>query len=140
MFEELKEILQAATAPMVLISGTGIFLLTLNARFINAVGRLWEIDREIKASPGDEVLKMVMEKLITRCRLLRWSLGFLVMSIISSGMLMILTLTAVLMGYQLKVPGVILLTSSCLFILLSMIILFVDVLHSFKATMLKIGR
>lgn len=139
MVEELKEILHAATAPMVLISGTGIFLLTINARFIHAVGRLWDIDKEINLNPELTVLLEVKKILITRCKLLRQSLGFLVISVISSGAMMVLALTAEIFEYNAKISGVCLLTVSCLFILLSMITLFMDVMHSFKATMLKVG-
>lgn len=140
MFEELKDILQAATAPMVLISGTGIFLLTINARFIHAVGRIWDIDRELKLMPDDLILKEVMELLIKRCRLLRKSLGLLVGSVISSGMLMVLILLAKLFSYENKVIGILLLSLSCLLIVLSMVILFTEVIYSSKATMLKVGK
>lgn len=139
MVEELKEILHAATAPMVLISGTGIFLLTINARFIHAVGRLWDIDKEINLNPELTILLEVKKILITRCKLLRQSLGFLVISVISSGAMMVLALTAEIFEYNAKITGVCLLSVSCLFILLSMITLFLDVMHSFKATMLKVG-
>lgn len=140
MFEELKEILQAATAPMVLISGTGIFLLTINARFIHAVGRIWTIDKELKENPEDQILKEVMVLLVIRCKLLRRSLGMLVCSVISSGILMVMILFMKLFSYGNKVIGIILLSTSCLLIVASMIILFTEVMYSSKATMLKVGQ
>ncbi|MCM8540420.1 MAG: DUF2721 domain-containing protein [Lentisphaeraceae bacterium] len=135
MFEELKEILQAATAPMVLISGTGIFLLTINARFTHAVGRIWDIDKELTNCPDDSTLKAVMELLV-----IRYSLGMLVCSVISSGILMIIILLAKLFNYENKVIALILLCISCLLIVVSMVLLFADVMYSSKATMLKVGR
>ena len=140
MFEELKELLQASTAPMVLISGTGIFLLTINARFIQAVERIWKVNKEMEDSSDDEVLKDIIEILFKRCRLLRRSLELLVCSVISSGLLMVAILSATLFGHDVKVIGISLLALSCLLIVASMIILLLDVILSSKATMLKIKK
>jgi len=140
MFEELKELLQASTAPMVLISGTGIFLLTINARFIHAVERTWKVNKEMEESSDDEVLKEIIDILFKRCRLLRRSLELLVCSVISSGLLMVAIFIATLSGYEVKVIGISLLALSCLLIVASMIILLLDVILSSKATMLKIKK
>ena len=140
MFEELKELLQASTAPMVLISGTGIFLLTINARFIQAVERIWKVNKELEESSEDKVLHDIINILFKRCRLLRRSLELLVCSVISSGLLMVAILTASLSGYEVKTIGIGLLSLSCLLIVASMILLLMDVILSSKATMLKIKK
>lgn len=140
MFEELKQLLLASTAPMVLISGTGIFLLTINARFIQAVERIWRVNKELEEDPENHILREIIDILFKRCRLLRRSLEMLVCSVISSGSLMIAILTAALSGYNVKVPGLILLALSCLLIVASMILLLLDVILSSKATMLKIKK
>ena len=140
MTEQFKELLQASTAPMVLISGTGIFLLTMNARFIHAVDRIWQVDKERKENPDDEVLDKVMSIMIKRCRLLRRSLELLVLSIICSGMLMVSILFSTLFVFEMSELGIALLALSCMLILAAMIVLLFDVILSSKATILKVTR
>jgi len=140
MFEELKELLQASTAPMVLISGTGIFLLTINARFIQAVERIWKVNKEMEELSDDKVLQDIINILFKRCRLLRRSLELLVCSVISSGLLMVAILSATLFSLDVKVLGIGLLALSCLLIVASMILLLMDVILSSRATMLRLKK
>ena len=136
----LSETLSAATAPLVLVSGIGILVLTINARYIQATSRTRELyDRSLEADAPASINHEI-NLLVLRCRLLKYSFATLVLSTILSSLLVIVSLFDRLLELSVPVIEIFLMAGSCLFIFASMSFLFVDVLLSMKATMIHIGR
>lgn len=136
----LSETLSAATAPLVLISGIGILVLTINARYIQATSRTREVyDRSLAANAPASIINEI-DLLVLRCRLLKYSFATLVLSTILSSLLVIVSLFDRLLDLSVPVIEISLIAGSCLLILASMTLLFTDVLLSMKATLIHIGR
>ena len=135
-----SETLSAATAPLVLVSGIGILVLTINARYIQATSRTRELyDRSLSGNAPASISHEI-DLLVLRCRLLKYSFATLVLSTILSSCLVVVSLFDKLLGLSVPMFEISLIGGSCLFILVSMILLFIDVLLSMKATMMHIGR
>lgn len=135
-----SETLSAATAPLVLVSGIGILVLTINARYIQATSRTRELYDHSLAGNAPASINREIDLLVLRCRLLKYSFATLVLSTILSSFLVMVSLFDKLLGLSVPVFEISLIGGSCLFILVSMVLLFVDVLLSMKATMIHIGR
>jgi len=135
-----SETLSAATAPLVLVSGIGILVLTINARYIQATSRTRELYDHSLTGNAPVLINREIDLLVFRCRLLKYSYATLVLSTILSSLLVIVSLFDKLLGLSVPKFEISLISGSCFFILVSMILLFVDVLLSMKATMIHIGR
>ena len=140
MNEIFSETLSAATAPLVLVSGIGILVLTINARYIQATSRTRELYDHFLAGKAPASLDQEIDLLVFRCRLLKYSFATLVLSTILSSCLVMVSLFDKLLGLSVPMFEISLIGGSCLFILVSMILLFIDVLLSMKATLIHIGR
>jgi hypothetical protein len=136
----LSETLSAATAPLVLVSGIGILVLTINARYIQATSRTRELYDRSLAADAPASINEEIDLLVLRCRLLKYSFATLVLSTILSSLLVIVSLFDRLLELSVPVIEISLIAGSCLFILASMVLLFMDVLLSMKATLIHIGR
>lgn len=136
----LSETLSAATAPLVLVSGIGILVLTINARYIQATSRTRELYDRSLAADAPASINEEINLLVLRCRLLKYSFATLVLSTILSSLLVIVSLFDRLLELSVPVIEISLIAGSCLFILASMVLLFIDVLLSMKATLIHIGR
>lgn len=132
--------ISAATAPLVLVSGVGILVLTLNTRYIQATSRTREIyDKSIAPDcPFDYAMEL--DVLYKRCRLLKYSFATLILSTIASSLLVVTAVVDQLVNVSLAVPQILLLTIGCVMILVSMVLLFMDIALSMRATSIHIGR
>jgi len=74
--EELIKVLQASIAPVVMISGVGLLLLTLTNRLGRTIDRIRDLCDQFEEKPGENsgVLKQQVGILYTRCRYLRTSI------------------------------------------------------------------
>ncbi|MEW6518079.1 MAG: DUF2721 domain-containing protein [Thermodesulfobacteriota bacterium] len=135
-----SETLSAATAPLVLVSGIGILVLTINARYIQATSRTRELYDHSRAGNAPASINREIDLLVLRCRLLKYSFATLVLSTILSSCLVMVSLFDKLLALSVPMFEISLVGGSCLLILVSMILLFVDVLLSMQATMIHIGR
>ena len=86
------------------------------------------------------VLKKQMDIIVKRCYIMKWSIGMLVSSTVCSGLLVIMAVISNVTGETSYYLDVFLLLAACLLIVGSMILFFLDILISFKATIIHIGR
>ncbi|MFZ2407755.1 MAG: DUF2721 domain-containing protein, partial [Methylobacter sp.] len=89
MLSRLDGIVELVTGSLVLFSSIGIFVLTLNARYTHAIGRVRDIYTELKTSNKAEKLEKELNSMVYRCHVLKWSFGLLLCSAISSGVFML---------------------------------------------------
>lgn len=141
MQSQLEGIVELITGSLVLFSSIGIFVLTLNARYTHAIGRVRDIYDDLKSGQKGEKLEKELNTMVYRCQVLKWSFGLLLCSAISSGIFMLgsiaLRFSDQLINTEILILFVVL---SVLFIFSSMVCLFIDVLASLRATMIHIGR
>ncbi len=140
MLSKLDGIVELITGSLVLFSSIGIFVLTLNARYTHAIGRVRDLYEELKAGQNAEKLTKELNAMVYRCHVLKWSFGLLLCSAISSGVFM---LGSIALRFTERISAEVLIlfvVFSVLFIFSSMVCLFIDVLASLRATMIHIER
>ncbi|MGZ8222984.1 MAG: DUF2721 domain-containing protein [Methylobacter sp.] len=140
MLSKLDGIVELITGSLVLFSSIGIFVLTLNARYTHAIGRVRDIYDELKSSQNAKKLERELNTMVYRCQVLKWSFGLLLCSAISSGVFM---LGSIALRFTDQISAEVLIVFvvfSVLFIFSSMVCLFIDVLASLRATMIHIER
>lgn len=140
MLSKLDGIVELITSSLVLFSSIGIFVLTLNARYTHAIGRVRDIYDDLKVSQNAEKLTKELNAMVYRCQVLKWSFGLLLCSAISSGVFM---LGSIALRFTDRISTEVLIlfvVFSVLFIFSSMVCLFIDVLASLRATMIHIER
>ena len=140
MLSRLDGIVELVTSSLVLFSSIGIFVLTLNARYTHAIGRVREIYDALKTSPIAEKLEKELDAMVYRCHVLKWSFGLLLCSAISSGVFMLGSISSRFIGQISAEVLILFVVFSVLFIFSSMVCLFIDVLASLRATMIHIER
>jgi|GEM_PF-440967 len=141
MNTELIALFRLVTAPLVLISGIGIYTLTINARYTHVIGLVRELHTEGRGKPRlSPRFHQEMRLILQRAVILKWSIGLLVSSTVSSGLMVFLVILGALSGWNVYYPGVILLFISCLLIVASMAVFFVDVIKSLNATLVRIEK
>jgi hypothetical protein len=138
MYSQLDGVVSLVTGSLVLFSSIGIFVLTLNARYTHAIGRVREIYDHLKLSNESFKLERELNAMVFRCHLLKWSFGLLLCSSISSGVFLLGSIFSRFMGYISAELLIVFLVLSVLFIFSSMVFLFWDVLASLKATLIHI--
>lgn len=140
MLSQLDGVVELVTGSLVLFSSIGIFVLTLNARYTHAIGRVRELYDELSTNATPEKLEKEIDALVFRCHVLKWSFGLLLCSAISSGVFM---LGSIAMRFTDRINAEVLIlfvVFSVLFIFSSIVCLFIDVLASLKATLIHIER
>lgn len=140
MNAELTEVLDLVTGSLVLFSSIGIFVLTLNARYTQAIGRVREIFDLLKTSPDHEKLEKELNAILFRCHLLKWSFGLLICSAICSCIFLLASIGSRFVGSISADLLIVFVIGSVLFTFGSMVALFADVVASLKATLIHIER
>ncbi len=131
--------LQACITPVALISGVGLLLLTFTNRLGRTIDRTRQLVEEMHIEP---VLKKKEKKneiqiLYQRSRLLRISIGAMVISVISSSLIIPVLFFMTLLDLDLRVLGYPLFVFSILSILVSSVYFFMDVRLSLHALRLE---
>ena len=140
MDSELDSIVHLVTGSLVLFSSIGLFALTLNARYTHAIGRVRELYDDLQKSHEAAKLARELNTMVFRCQLLKWSFGVLLCSALSSGVFLLGSIYSRFIGHISDGALIIFVVFSVLFIFSSMLILFVDVVASLKATLIHIER
>lgn len=140
MLSKLDNIVDLITSSLVLFSSIGIFVLTLNARYTHAIGRVREVYKDIKTSPDVARLEKELDIIVCRCHLLKWSFGLILCSAISSGVFLLGSIFSRFVGHISAEVLILFVVFSVLFIVSSVVFLFVDVLTSLRATLIHIER
>jgi hypothetical protein len=131
--------LQACITPVALISGVGLLLLTIT----NRIGRVIDRVRHLVAELDDSEAKREMIKvneiniLLSRGKLLRNSIAWILAGMISSCLIIPLLLIMSLSETDLKLIGYLLFIISILSLFVSLIYFFKDVLLSLHAVKLE---
>ena len=133
------QFLQACITPVALISGVGLLLLTITNRLGRTIDRTRQLVRELDDIPAG--LKPEKEYeikiLYRRSRLLRISIGAMVVSVISSSLIIPVLFFMTLWGHDLRIVGYILFILSIVSILISSLYFFRDVILSLHALKLE---
>lgn len=133
------QFLQACITPVALISGVGLLLLTITNRLGRTIDRTRQLVRELDDIPAG--LKPEKEYeikiLYRRSRLLRISIGAMVVSVISSSLIIPVLFFMTLLRHDLRIVGYILFILSIVSILLSSLYFFRDVILSLHALKLE---
>ena len=127
--------LQSCIAPVALVSGIGLLLLTLT----NRLGRTIDRTRNLVTELDSNVTKKRNQKeteiriLFRRSNLLKNSIGSIVISIMSSSLIIPVLFFMIFFNYHIKILGYLFFVVSIVFILISNIYFFLDILISLKA-------
>jgi len=133
------QFLQSCIAPVALISGVGLLLLTITNRF----GRTIDRTRHLVAELDSENVQRRSEKideiqiLFQRSKYLRKSIAAITFSVIASCLIIPLLVLMFFLSVDLRWVGYILFILSILSILISAIYFFLDVILSLKALKLE---
>jgi len=133
---DFSHILQSAVTPLVLISGVGLLLLSITNRYSHALDRTRKLHAELKNASElkrKENLKRQLDALYRRCKILKRSIGFVVLSILLSSLIIIIKILEALLFNSLETLSVGLLISSMFCIVISSALLFIDVSLSMQA-------
>ena len=130
---------QSAGAPLILISGLGIYILMLNARYTHVIGRIREIYALGKSKElSGQKYKKELSLLIQRGHILKWSMGLLVLSTVFSSFLVLLSTANAILGVNVFYVAATLLPIISLLIMSSMVLLFYDIKKSLISTIIHI--
>jgi hypothetical protein len=133
------QFLQACITPVALISGVGLLLLTITNRLGRTIDRTRRLVSELSENQTGrkEEKEYEIRILYRRSRLLRISIGAMVVSVISSSLIIPLLFLMTLWGHDLRIIGYILFILSILAILISSLYFFRDVILSLHALKLE---
>ena len=91
-FTELIPILQLAVAPVILVSGVGLLLLTMNNKLGRIIDRSWKLVGEIAdRTPEDqERIVVQMRGLMKRARIMRQAIALAVLCVLLAAVLVLM--------------------------------------------------
>jgi hypothetical protein len=138
--EHILEVIQAAIAPVVLISGVGLLLLTLSGRLGRIVDRTRIVAGERNAANGQQRahLERQLGVLGHRARLVRLALALSASSVAVSGLLITLLFLGLLLEWNVTVACAVLFVTALLCLVLAMFVFVRELLHSLTALDLSI--
>jgi Protein of unknown function (DUF2721) len=131
--------LQACITPVALISGVGLLLLTVTNRFGRVVDRTRQLvtELDIPDVKREEMKVNQIHIFLKRGRLLKISIAWLLIGMISSCLIIPLLFIMNLTGTDLKIVGYLLFVVSIFSMLVSFLYFFEDVLLSLNAIKLE---
>jgi len=137
----LLAVIQASIAPVVLISGVGLLLLTLSARLGRIVDRTRLVAAELHAAPegGREALEHQLGVLRDRARLIRMALTLSAAAVAVSGLLITLLFLGLLFEWQVTAVCALLFVAALLCVVLAMFVFLRELSESLVALELSIG-
>jgi Protein of unknown function (DUF2721) len=139
---ELIPVLQVAIAPVILISGVGLLLLSLTNRFGRAVDRTRQLHHEMCAAPAADRPRLghQVDVIYRRARLIQLSIVMGALSALSAAML-ILTLFITALMKQGSAVLVSLFFVCCLLTLVACLVTFImDIRLSLRALKVELAR
>jgi Protein of unknown function (DUF2721) len=121
---DLSRAIQGAVAPVVLISGVGLLLLTLTARLGRIVDRTRLLAREHGASPAElrRQIETQLQVLARRARLVRLAVGLSAAAIALIGVVVTVLFLSALIAVPLEHLVVILFVASLLSVVAAMLV------------------
>lgn len=136
---QFVDFLQSCITPVALISGVGLLLLTFTNRLARTIDRTRHLISELATGEvkNRSVKKEEIKILYKRSRVLRFSIGSMVVSVIASSLIIPLLFFMFLLETDLRIIGYSLFVLSIISILFSCIYFFRDILLSLKALNLE---
>jgi positive regulator of sigma E activity len=137
---ELIPVLQVAVAPVILISGVGLLLLSLTNRFGRAVDRSRHLIREMREASEHDRLRLgkQVEILYRRARLIQASIVFSAVSVLFAALLIIALFVTALMKLEMAMLISILFMCCLGFLICSLLAFIADIHQSLKALKLEL--
>ncbi len=139
---ELIPVLQVATAPVILISGVGLLLLSLTNRFGRAVDRTRQIHSEMRAAAAPDRLRLAnqVELIYRRARLIQFSIVMCALSALSAAMLILTLFLAALMKMEASAFISLLFVCCLVTLVISLITFIMDIRLSLRALKVELAR
>ena len=139
---DLIPALQIAVAPVILISGVGLLLLSLTNRFGRAVDRARHLGRELQESPETDRRHVddQVDNLYRRAQLIQTAIILAATSVLFAALLIVALFVEILMKWQsgVVVMGLFMLCLGSL--VLSLVALILDIRLSLAALKIELGR
>jgi hypothetical protein len=138
----LLAVIQAAIAPVVLISGVGLLLLTLSARLGRIVDRTRLVAAQIHATPEGErdALQHQLGVLRHRARLIRLSLTLSATAVAVIGLLITLLFLGLVFGWHVTIVCTLLFVAALLCVVIAMFVFVRELSESLVALELSIRK
>ena len=140
--QEFGPILHAALAPIALISGVGLLLLSLVNRYNQAISRVRQLLKE--ESRSDEKTQRKLERSVAiiyqRCQLIRKAILCMASSIVATGALVLTTVLEGLFRFEWYFGKAMLLIVSVSLIVVAAVMFVVEVTYSLHALALELEK
>ena len=136
----LLAVIQAAIAPVVLISGVGLLLLTLSARLGRIVDRTRLVATELRSAPADErnALEHQLSVLRHRAGLIRLALTLSATAVAVIGLLITLLFMGLVFAWHVTIVCTLLFVAALLCVVLAMFVFVRELSESLVALELSI--
>ncbi len=137
---QLIPLLQIATAPVILISGVGLILLSMTNRLGRAIDRSRILSTELAAAQGEEriVIEQQIGILWKRARLIRSGIIFVSMSALNAAILVIVIFFTTLFKFEMAWLIILLFTLCMASLIASLVFLIRDINLSLSALRLEL--
>lgn len=136
---DFAQVLSAALTPITLISGVGLLLLTMSARYAHTADRVRQLLRARSCiGGGDAELDHAIELIFTRAALLKKAILMVVLSAAFTGFLVLASVIEALFGFELETLKSLLLLIAVGLIVISTILFSIEINISLKALGLSV--
>jgi hypothetical protein len=136
-----EQVLSAAVTPLVLISGVGLILLSLVNRYNHAIDRTRQLHNT--AHENQELFirrQRQVSHMYRRCLILKRSIGFLILSVACSGIIILVSVVQLLSGWNLDGVKTILLFIGITSLVISILYFFFDIRQSMVALDIELDK
>ncbi len=144
---EFVSVLSSALTPVTLISGVGLLMLTMSARYAHTTNRIRELLKSrlqiVNLSDKSDDVKLINEEILLifhRSKLLKRSILFVVMSAAFSGLLVLTSVLATMFSLNLRIMEDLLLFLAVGFIVISTVLFSREVSISLRALGMTVRR
>jgi len=138
---DFSQILNSTIAPIALISGVGLILLSLTNRLGRAIDRAREIINELSKNPDKELRKNWENQLLIihkRAKYLKYSMTGIVSSILLTSLLILFIIVSNLFGKSSGIIADVILISSAFAIFVSIVFFLLEVRLALSALEMRI--
>ncbi len=144
---EFVSVLSSALTPVTLISGVGLLMLTMSARYAHTTNRIRELLKSrlqiVNLSDKSDDVKLINEEILLifhRSKLLKGSILFVVMSAAFSGLLVWTSVLSTMFSLNLRIMEDLLLFLAVGFIVISTVLFSREVSISLRALGMTVRR
>ena len=132
--EDLTRVLQASIAPVALVSGVGLIILSQTNRLGRVMDRLREVlDQRRGAGAGEPHLDQQVEVLHRRARILRGAVGAGVLCVLLASLLVLLLFITAVFGIQLELLIIAMFATSIGALIASLVLFMLDMNLALRA-------